>query len=43
MPANLFHGTGVPACILIIDKENVRTRTDIFMINASMGATRTAT
>ena len=37
LPANLFYGTGIPACILVIDKENVRGRTGIFMIDASKG------
>lgn len=35
LPANLFYGTGIPACIIIIDKENADTRTGIFMIDAS--------
>ena len=37
LPANLFYGTGIPACILVIDKENARSRNDIFMIDASKG------
>ena len=37
MPANLFYGTGIPACILVIDKENAHARTGIFMIDASKG------
>ena len=37
LPANLFYGTGIPACILIIDKENAHSRTGIFMIDASKG------
>ena len=37
LPANLFYGTGIPACILVIDKENAHARTGIFMINASKG------
>ena len=37
LPANLFYGTGIPACILVIDKENVKHRTGIFMIDASKG------
>lgn len=37
LPANLFYGTGIPACILIIDKENAHDRTGIFMIDASKG------
>ena len=37
LPANLFYGTGIPACILVIDKENAHVRTGIFMIDASNG------
>ena len=37
LPANLFYGTGIPACILVIDKENATHRTGIFMIDASKG------
>jgi type I restriction enzyme M protein len=37
LPANLFYGTGIPACIVVIDKENARSRTGIFMIDASRG------
>ena len=35
LPANLFYGTGIPACIIIIDKEDADERTGIFMIDAS--------
>lgn len=37
LPANLFYGTGIPACIIIIDKENALNRKAIFMIDASKG------
>ena len=37
LPANLFYGTGIPACILVIDKENSHARAGIFMIDASKG------
>ncbi|MBL0323183.1 MAG: SAM-dependent DNA methyltransferase [Ignavibacteria bacterium] len=37
LPANLFYGTGIPACILVLDKENAVTRKGIFMIDASKG------
>ena len=37
LPSNLFYGTGIPACILIIDKEHAHARTGIFMIDASKG------
>ena len=33
LPANLFYGTGIPACILVLDKDN--TNAGIFMIDAS--------
>ena len=35
LPANLFYGTGIPACIVVIDKEDATTRKGIFMIDAS--------
>lgn len=35
LPANLFYGTGIPACIVVIDKENAHSRSGIFMIDAS--------
>ncbi|MEI2420585.1 N-6 DNA methylase, partial [Arthrospira platensis SPKY2] len=37
MPANLFYGTGIPACIIIVDKEDAEKREGIFMIDASKG------
>ena len=37
LPANLFYGTGIPACIVVIDKEHATSRTGIFMIDASKG------
>ncbi len=37
LPANLFYGTGIPACIVVIDKEDAQARTGIFMIDASRG------
>lgn len=37
LPANLFYGTGIPACIIVIDKEHAGTRKGIFMIDASKG------
>ncbi|RSD31004.1 type I restriction-modification system subunit M [Vibrio pectenicida] len=47
LPANLFYGTGIPACIIVIDKEHARKVTadpegamqgrSIFMIDASKG------
>ncbi len=35
LPANLFYGTGIPACIIVLDKENASARKGIFMIDAS--------
>ena len=37
LPANLFYGTGIPACIVVIDKEGAQARKGIFMIDASAG------
>ena len=37
LPPNLFYGTGIPACILVLDKENASNRTGIFIIDASKG------
>ncbi len=37
LPANLFYGTGIPACILVLDKENATARKGIFMMDASKG------
>lgn len=37
LPANLFYGTGIPACIMIIDKENTDEREGVFIIDASRG------
>ena len=37
LPVNLFYGTGIPACILVVDKENAHARSGIFMIDASKG------
>ena len=37
LPANLFFGTGIPACLIVLDKENAATRTGIYMIDASRG------
>ena len=35
LPANLFYGTGIPACIIVIDKEHAASRKGIFMVDAS--------
>src|SRR5438132_2762290 len=37
LPANLFYGTSIPACILVLDKENAQARNGIFMLDASKG------
>ena len=37
LPGNLFYGTGIPACIVAIDKEDAQSREGIFMIDASDG------
>ncbi|MEW6242300.1 MAG: type I restriction-modification system subunit M, partial [Chloroflexota bacterium] len=37
LPANLFYGTGIPACIVVIDKEEAQARKGIFIIDASRG------
>ncbi len=37
MPANLFYGTGIPASIIVIDKEDAHARSGIFMVDASEG------
>tara|TARA_Y100001933_G_scaffold262971_1_gene322646 strand:- start:12031 stop:14460 length:2430 start_codon:yes stop_codon:yes gene_type:complete len=41
LPANLFYGTGIPACIIVIDKAEAHLRASgekaLFMIDASKG------
>lgn len=37
LPANLFFGTGIPACLIVLDKEHAAARKGIFMIDASKG------
>ena len=37
LPPNLFYGTGIPACIIVIDKEHAQARKGIFMVDASKG------
>lgn len=44
LPANLFYGTGIPACVIVIDMENAENIKDlsddekgIFMVDASKG------
>ena len=40
LPANLFYGTSIPACIVVLDKENAAGRKGVFMIDASKGFTK---
>ena len=37
LPTNLFYGTGIPACIIVLDKEGAAARKGIFMVDASKG------
>jgi type I restriction enzyme M protein len=37
LPANLFYGTGIPACIIVLDKAGAEKRKGIFIIDASKG------
>jgi type I restriction enzyme M protein len=37
LPPNLFYGTGIPACIVVVDKKDAQARKGIFMIDASRG------
>lgn len=37
LPANLFFGTGIPACIIVLDKTEAANRKGIFMIDAKDG------
>ncbi|MBW3663375.1 MAG: type I restriction-modification system subunit M [Actinobacteria bacterium] len=40
LPANLFYGTGIPACIVVVDKKEAGTRHGVFLIDASRGYIR---
>jgi type I restriction enzyme M protein len=37
LPPNLFYGTSIPACIVVLDKEHAAGRVGVFMIDASKG------
>lgn len=37
LPANLFYGTPIPACIVVIDKREAGSREGIFLVEASKG------
>ena len=34
LPSNLFYGTGIPACVLVINKQEADKRKDVLFINA---------
>ena len=34
LPSNLFYGTGIPACVLVINKHGASTRKQVLFINA---------
>jgi type I restriction enzyme M protein len=34
LPAGLFYGTGIPACVLVMNKQDAATRDHVFFINA---------
>jgi type I restriction enzyme M protein len=40
LPPNLFYGTGIAACIMVIDKEHAASRTGVFLVDASKGFIR---
>ena len=37
LPPNLFYGTGIAACLVVIDKEDAENRQNIFMVDAGKG------
>ena len=37
LPANLFYGTGIPACIIVLDKAGASDRKELFMVDGSHG------
>ncbi|MDM8269878.1 type I restriction-modification system subunit M [Barnesiella viscericola] len=37
LPANLFYGTGIPACIIVVEKSEAAERKGVFMIDAKSG------
>jgi len=37
LPVNLFYGTSIPACIVVLDKEHAPDRSGVFLIDASKG------
>ena len=40
LPSNLFYGTGIPACIILLDKAGALDSKGIFIINANEGYTK---
>lgn len=40
LPPNLFYGTSIAACLIVLDKENAQERKHIFMIDASRDYTK---
>lgn len=40
LPANVFFGTGIPACIIMLNKKDAATRKGIFFIDAKDGFTK---
>src|SRR5579884_90815 len=37
LPVNLFYGTSIPACVVVLDKESAASRKGIFLVDASRG------
>ena len=37
LPPNLFYGTGIPACLIVLDKRDAATRDSIFVVDAGRG------
>jgi type I restriction enzyme M protein len=37
LPPNLFYGTGIPACVIVIDKAGAAARKGVYMVDASKG------
>jgi type I restriction enzyme M protein len=37
LPANLFYGTGIPSCIVVIDKFDAHNRKGVFIVDARVG------
>jgi type I restriction enzyme M protein len=37
LPPNLFYGTSIPACVIVLDKAGAAQRSTVFMVDASRG------